>query len=261
MGSVGHMLIEIFIHPTCPTCNTLLRLLRQWGFIDKVRIIDVSRDPYPAFERGVRSVPSIFIDGKLVYAGIVDFERLRRILEEGLSRRAVRLGLDELLERFFRGVLDSVATALWLYLTEDCASFFNDPQFTAAMMGIADSTFKDEMLAELRGHLEARCGEYVGDLEEHFLRVISKNFARELYWLHGRRLTWGEVSRLYTLEVLAHWAMVRAALGRVGLRVFRLSDGRFRSKIEKLRSFLESNFDRVMVEVEEEQEALKASQF
>ena len=247
--------IEIFVHPTCSTCHTLIRLLRQWGYLDRVRIIDTSKDPYTAMERGVRSVPSIFINGELVFAGVVDFKRLKVLLDGEYSSNRFEGGLEELEERFFRGVLDSVATALWLYVNEDCDAFLRDREFTMAIMNITVYSNRDEAYNELRKYLSDgnACKESIRRREDRFLAVITKNFAREIYWLHGRFLSWDEVSKLYSREVIAHWMIVRSALGRVGLRVYQISNERFREKVERVYEYMSHTFDDYMRQVIEEQ--------
>lgn len=59
----------------------------------------------------------------MVFAGIVDFKRLKALLDGEYLGNRFEGDLKELEERFFRGVLDSVATALWLYVNEDCDTF------------------------------------------------------------------------------------------------------------------------------------------
>ncbi|ADN51254.1 glutaredoxin, partial [Vulcanisaeta distributa] len=54
-----------------------------------------------------------------MFAGIVDFKRLKALLDGEYLGNRFEGDLKELEERFFRGVLDSVATALWLYVNED----------------------------------------------------------------------------------------------------------------------------------------------
>ncbi|WP_243678335.1 thioredoxin family protein [Vulcanisaeta distributa] len=251
--------VEVFVHPTCSTCHTLIRLLKQWGgYLDRVRIIDTSRDPYTAMERGVRSVPSIFINGELVFAGIVDFKRLKALLDGEYLGNRFEGDLKELEERFFRGVLDSVATALWLYVNEDCNAFLRDREFTLAITNISIYSNRDEAYDELRRYLSDvnTCREAIRSREDRFLAVITKNFAREIYWLHNKFLGWSEVSKLYSKEVIAHWMIIRSALGRVGLRAYPISNERFREKVERVYEYMSRTFDEYMKQVVDEQTSI-----
>ncbi|WP_069807303.1 thioredoxin family protein [Vulcanisaeta thermophila] len=250
--------IEVFIHPTCSTCHTLIKMLSRWGYLDRVSIIDTSKEPYIAMERGVRSVPSIFINGELVFAGIVDFKALKAMLD-GLNIRAkVEVSIEELTEDFFKGVLDTISTALWLYINADCRAFLEDRDFVMAIMNLKKYANYEELYKRLSDYLgnEVNCGEGIRAREERFLRVIARNFAREVYWLHGKALSWGEVSRLYPREVIAHWMIVRSTLGRVGLRIHRLSEGEFRAKVDRVYEYLNANFDSIISEVAREQEEI-----
>ena len=243
--------IEIFVHPTCSTCHALLRRLHRWGLLDRVRIIDTSKDPYITIERGVRSVPSIFINGELAFAGVMDFEEVRNALLGNALTRSSSPSENELVQAFMRGVLDSVATALWLYVNEDCGAFLRDKATLKAMMGIGDKEF-DEFEAIIRS---MNCAQLISSNEESFLRVISTNFAREIYWVLGR-MSWATIKDLYSREAVAHWMIVRSALGRVGLRPHRLSEPGFASKVDRVYGYLEQRFDELMDKVSKEQDEI-----
>lgn len=244
--------IEVFVHPTCSTCHALLQRLHRWGLIDKVRIIDTSKDPYVAIEKGVRSVPSIFINGELAFAGVMDFEEVRSALLGNAPMRSSSPSENELVQAFMRGVLDSVATALWLYVNEDCGAFLRDGGATLkAMMGIGD-----EELGKFEAIVQGmNCAQLVSSNEESFLRVISTNFAREIYWVLGK-VSWATVKSLYSREAVAHWMIVRSALGRVGLRPHRLSEPGFASKVDRVYEYLERRFDELMDKVSKEQDEI-----
>ena len=255
---VSSLNVEVFVHPTCSTCHTLLKLLKQWGYLDRVKVIDTSVDPYIAVERGVRSVPSVFINGELIFAGIVDFKKLKTILDGEFSGNSLDVSIEEVEERFFRGVLDSVATALWLFVNEDCDAFLRDKDFVMAITNISVLSNRDGIYENLRRHLGDinRCREAIMRREDKFLSVITRNFAREIYWLHGKFLDWSEVSRLYPREVIAHWMIVRSALGRVGLRLHPIGEERFWSKVVKIYEYMSRTFDDYMKQVIEEQDSI-----
>lgn len=243
--------IEVFVHPTCSTCHALLQRLHRWGLLEKVRIIDTSKDPYVAIEKGVRSVPSIFINGELIFAGVMDFEEVKSALLGNALVHSSPLSENELVQAFMRGVLDSVATALWLYVNEDCSAFLRDRATLKAMMGIGD-----EELGKFESIINGmNCAQLVSSNEESFLRVISTNFAREIYWVLGR-VSWATVRDLYSKEAVAHWMIVRSALGRVGLRPHRLSEPSFASKVDRVYGYLGQRFDELMDRVSKEQDEI-----
>ena len=257
---LGLMEVEIFVHPTCTTCHTLIRLLRQWNLIDKVKIYDTSKDPYIALERGVRSVPSIFIDNELVFAGIVDFAKLRQLLMGLKAPEEAKLSDDELAARFIRGVLDSVATAAWLYVNEDCSAFTRDLKFLKAItnLSILDGKYVDRLVSLLNNPYT--CRSLIEANEEGFLRAISVNFVREVYWLMGK-VDWGEVSSKYSIESIAHWLMVRGSVSRVGLIPHRLSEEKFRAKVTKVYEYIKAHFSELMDKVSREQAELESDPY
>ncbi|MFP3485458.1 MAG: glutaredoxin [Vulcanisaeta sp.] len=198
----------------------------------------------------------MFINGELIFAGIVDFKKLKAILDGEFSSNSLNLSIEEIEERFFRGILDSVATALWLYVNEDCDAFLRDKDFVMAITNISTLSNRDEVFENLRKHLGDinRCREAIMRREDKFLSVITKNFAREIYWLHGKFLDWSEVSKLYPREVIAHWMIVRSALGRVGLRLHSISEERFWSKVMRVYEYMSRTFNDYMRQVIEEQD-------
>ncbi|MBW9141045.1 MAG: thioredoxin family protein, partial [Candidatus Aramenus sp.] len=250
------MKVEIFTHKSCTECNLLIEFLDQRGLLGKVQLIDTELYPFLAIERGVISTPSVFIDSKLVYAGTVDFEELARILSGEYVKKEVNK--EELVNKLMYGIVDSFAATAWLYVNRDFDSFMAQKDFVMAVTGLALSDNAEEEYNYLRNVMLKEGEKYLEQWEEKMMRNISSNFVRELYWLYRSKLPLEKVKSLYPIEVFAHWLMIRgASVGRVGVRIYPLSDAEVMKRILKVYNFMMSNYDALWEKVEKEQKNLE----
>jgi len=253
------MEVQIFTHKNCVECNMLLEYLENKGLLGKVKIIDTELYPFLAFERGVISTPSIFIDGKLVYAGIVDFEEFERILSgEKVTRQ---IDKDKLVEKLMLGIVDSFAATAWLYINRDFDSFLAQKDFVMAVTGLSllDEKEREEYYNYLKNIMIKEGEKYLEEWKPRMLRNISSNFIREIFWLYETKISKEVVMQKYSVEVFAHWLMVRGgAVGRVGLRIYPLSDSTLMRRVLEAYNFMLGNYDDIFNKVQKEQTELKA---
>ncbi|BDC19713.1 thioredoxin family protein [Acidianus sp. HS-5] len=250
------MKVEIFTHRNCTECNLLLEYLDQKGLLGRVQVIDTELYPFLALERGVISTPSVFIDGKLVYAGTVDFQEFERLLQ---GEKVVRkINKDELVDKLMYGIVDSFAATAWLYVNLDFDSFMAQKDFVMAVTGLVLSEDSDELYNYLRNLVIKNGAEYVKKWEDRMLRNISSNFVREIYWLYNSKLSLEEIKAKYPIEVFAHWLMVRGgSTGRVGLRIHPLTEKDTMERISRAYIYMLNNYDQLWDKVEKEQKSLK----
>lgn len=250
------MKVEIFTHRNCTECNLLLEYLDQKGLLGRVQVIDTELYPFLALERGVISTPSVFIDGKLVYAGTVDFQEFEKILQ---GEKVVRkINKDELVDKLMYGIVDSFAATAWIYVNLDFDSFMAQKDFIMAVTGLVFSENAEELYNYLRNLMIKNGVEYVKKWEDKILRNISSNFIREIYWLYGSKIPLDELRARYPLEVFAHWLMVRGgSTGRVGLRIHPLTEKDTLERISKAYIYMINNYDQLWDKVEKEQKSLK----
>ncbi|MCH4814496.1 MAG: thioredoxin family protein [Saccharolobus sp.] len=253
------MEVQIFTHKNCVECNMLLEYLENKGLLGKVKIIDTELYPFLAFERGVISTPSIFIDGKLVYAGIVDFEEFERILSgEKVTRQ---IDKDKLVEKLMLGIVDSFAATAWLYINRDFDSFLAQKDFVMAVTGLSllDEKEREEYYNYLRNIMIKEGEKHLEEWKPRMLRNISSNFIREIFWLYETKISKEVVMQKYPVEVFAHWLMVRGGtVGRVGLRIYPLSDSTLMRRVLEAYNFMLGNYDDIFNKVQKEQTELKA---
>ena len=250
------MKVEIFTHKNCTECNLLLEYLDQKGLLGRVQVIDTELYPFLALERGVISTPSVFIDGKLVYAGTVDFQEFEKILQG--EKVVKKINKDELVDKLMYGIVDSFAATAWLYVNLDFDSFMAQKDFVMAVTGLVFSEDAEELYNYLRNLMIKNGTEYVKKWEEKMLRNISSNFVREIYWLYESKLPLDEIKAKYPLEVFAHWLMVRGgATGRVGLRIHPLTEKDTMERISRAYTYMLNNYDQLWDRVEKEQKSLK----
>ncbi|MQL55198.1 thioredoxin family protein [Acidianus ambivalens] len=251
------MKVEIFTHKNCTECNLLLEYLDQKGLLGRVQIIDTELYPFLALERGVISTPSVFIDGKLVYAGTVDFQEFEKLLQG--EKIVKKINKDELVDKLMYGIVDSFAATAWLYVNLDFDSFMAQKDFVMAVTGLVFSEDAEELYNYLRNLMIKNGLEYVKKWEDKMLRNISSNFVREIYWLYGSKLSLEQIKAKYPLEVFAHWLMVRGgSTGRVGLRIHPLTEKDTMERISKAYMYMINNYDQLWEKVEKEQKSLKS---
>ncbi|WP_338604775.1 thioredoxin family protein [Sulfolobus tengchongensis] len=253
------MEVEIFIHKTCVECNMLLEYLENKGLLSKVKIIDTELYPFLAFERGVISTPSVFIDGKLVYAGAVDFDEFEKIISG--EKIIKQIDKNNLIEKLMYGIVDSFAATAWLYINRDFDSFMAQKDFVIAVTGLAllNDSEKEEYYNYLRNVMIKEGEKYIEEWKPKMLRNIASNFIRELFWLYEKKISKDVVIQKYPLEVFAHWLMVRGgAVGRVGVRIHSLSNTIIMNRILDAYNFMLENYDELFNKIEKEQTELKA---
>ena len=252
------MKIEIFTHKNCVECNFLIEYLEKNGYLGKVTIIDTELYPFLAFERGVISTPSVFVDGKLVFAGVVDYEELTKILS-GENLR-INVNKDELIDKLMFGIINSFAATAWLYVNKDFDSLIAQKDFIFAVTGLAltDEKEAEELYNYLRNIMIKEGEKYFEIWKDKMKRAISANFIRELYWLYEKKLHEEYVKSKYPLEVFAHWLMVRGgAVGRVGLRIHPLSEKDVILRINEAYMYMFDNYDNLWDKVIKEQEEIR----
>jgi len=250
--------VEIFIHRNCIDCNILLEWLEQKNLLGFVQVIDTELYPFLALERGVLSTPSIFIDGKLYFAGVVDYDELEKILtlDNVTSKRII--DKEKLVEKLMEGITNSFAVTAWIYINRDFDALFAQKDFVMAVTGLVDSENSEEMYNYLRTVMLRDGEKYLEEWKEVMIRRIASNFVRELYWLYNRKLDPEDVKKRYPLETFAHWLMVRGgAVGRVGLRIHSLSNIEVVSRIAEVYDYLFKNYDEIWSRVIQEQSKIK----
>ncbi|MFP3064447.1 MAG: thioredoxin family protein [Sulfolobus sp.] len=251
------MKVEIFTHRTCTECNMLLEFLEQKGLLGKVTVIDTELYPFIAFERGVISTPSVFIDGKLVFAGVVDYEELEKLLRG--ENVKVTINKDELVQKLMFGIINSFAATAWLYVNRDFDAFMAQRDFVLAVtsLSLVDQQTANEYYNYLRNVMVKEGEKYLEEWKDKMLRVIAANFIRELYFLYERKLSNEEIMSKYPLEVFAHWLMIRGGtVGRVGLRIHPLSEKDTLNRISEAYVYMLSNSSSLWDKIIKEQEEL-----
>ncbi|MEM1626807.1 MAG: thioredoxin family protein [Sulfolobaceae archaeon] len=250
--------VEIFIHRNCVDCNILLDWLEQKNLLGKVQVIDTELYPFLALERGVLSTPSIFVDGKLYFAGVVDYDELERILEFDTVPVKSNLDKEKLVEKLMEGITNSFAVTAWIYVNRDFDALFAQKEFIMAITGLVNSSNSEELYNYLRTIMLKEGEKYLEKWKDVMIRRIATNFVRELYWLYNRKIDAEEVKRKYPLETFAHWLMIRGgAVGRVGLRIHSLSNVNVLSRIAEVYDYLFKNYDELWFKVIQEQDKIK----
>lgn len=101
--------LEIYIAPQCPYCPKTVRTLIPLSFATRliqVSIIDTTLFPEIAADRGLRSVPTTFLDESFSWTGAVDLHEIINILE---NRDPSQLSTESLKKMIHEGLAGKVA--------------------------------------------------------------------------------------------------------------------------------------------------------
>lgn len=251
------MRVEIFTHRNCIECNMLIEWLEERGYLHKVKLIDTELYPFLAFERGVISTPSVFIDGKLVFAGIVDYDELERIL--GGEEIKVKVNKDELVNKFMEGIVNSFAATANLYVNKDFDAILTQKDFVMAVTGLALTDNAEDLYNYLRNVVMKNSEELFDAWKERMKRVIAANFVRELYWLYREKVPFEKAASLYPFEVFYHWVQIRGgAVGRVGLRIHPINETEVVERVREVYEYLRENYEALWDKVIKEQKEIES---
>jgi len=240
---------EIYSHLTCPTSYRLYKKLQGTGLLNRVIIRDMGLDLFGGLVRGVVSVPAVYYSGVLVYSGYFDVDEAVETLAKEKIPVLEDFDYSEASVLAMEGVLDSYATALWLYLTDSIESILRLRGFIEAVSrhvfykGRSGESY-DRLAREVVELYRGERGVYLERLRE----IVARNFVRELAWL-GRdpRAYRGRVNRDY----LEHLLLARAALGRIGL-FMGYSVSIHRERVEEVYRYLSSSWDDISEKVSKE---------
>jgi len=235
--------------------------LKEKGLYDEVEIIDVAERPYEAIVNGVISVPAIFVDGKIIATGHVDFDTLYDRITTKRVYADEDVDAKYGLKQVFIALLDSLATAAWVYLREDIKEIIEYRVLIEPTIGIVDwdEERKEKYLNEVYQYFLDKKDMFMKTYKRYFFKNISKNFIREQVWLY-KKLPNRSVFEKYTFEVFVHWLSVRGAIGRVGMKLDVFESEHKIQRVRDVYNHIKENFDSILNEVKKEQERINEMQ-
>ncbi len=248
---------EIYSHLTCPTSYRLFKRLLERNIILRVVVRDVGLDLFGGVSRGVVSVPSIFYRGVLIYSGYLDVEEASRVVESGDLPMLEEFDYGEASVLAMEGILDSYATALWLYLTDSIESPLSLKPFIEAVSrhifyrGRSSESY-EKLAREVRELYNSEKSLYVERLRD----IVAKNIVREVIWLGRDPMRYREK---IDLEYLEHLLLARAALGRIGLFMGYNAEA-YRRRVEELYQHLRNTWDELVEKIEKETKKILGDQ-
>ncbi len=248
---------EVYSHLTCPTSYRLFKRLLERGVVGRVVVRDVGLDLFAGVSRGVVSVPSIFYRGGLIYSGYFDVEEVLRVVEGGDLPVLEEFDYGEGSVLAMEGVLDSYATALWLYLTDSIESILLLRPFIESVSrhifyrGRSPESY-GELARGVRELYDSERSLYVERLRD----IVARNIVREVIWLGRDPMRYREK---IDLEYLEHLLLARAALGRIGLFMGYNIEAH-RKRVEELYQHLRETWEEHVEKVEKETKKILGDQ-
>ena len=92
--------VELFVMPGCPICPQMERLFKQLheeGKLDRLEVVDITRQPERAQQLGIRSAPSYLINGVL-FSGMKQRSEIEQLLQQNEGEKWRSLLSEELTE-------------------------------------------------------------------------------------------------------------------------------------------------------------------
>ncbi len=242
----------VYLHKGCSDSYRLFKRLSDAGLAGKVVFLDAEKNPFQAYSKGILSVPAVEWRGAIVFQGRVWFDALRNIVEKGeLPRRKV--SVEEAVDSFLKGVLSAFTAVAWAYVQWSLRELASFTPFSLAVTGLTlHSGNVEKVYEEFKQAVAQREAELLEEIRGGMLRSMAGNFARELYWVHGRVPDREETERLYPFKVFSHWLMLRPTYGRVGIMLRKPEDS-LENRLLEAYEYTLSKLDEIKGRVEEEQ--------
>jgi predicted thioredoxin/glutaredoxin len=203
-------------------------------------------DLFSGVIRGIVSVPSVFYGDVLIYSGYFDVDEAARVIESKALPIIDSFDYGEASVLAMEGILDSYATALWLYLTDSIESPLAVKPFIEAVSrhifyrGRSSESY-ERLAEEIRELYRDEKNLYVERLRE----IVARNIVREIIWL-------GRDPRKYREKIdrdyLEHLLLARAALGRIGLFMGYKTEIH-KKRVEELYEHLQKTWDELSEKV------------
>ncbi len=238
---------KVYSHLTCPTSYRLFKKLRSSGALESVILTDTGLDPFDAISRNVVSVPAIFYNDNLIYSGYFDVDEAVNTISTGSLPSLEDFDYTEASVMAMEGLLDSYATALWIFLTDRIESPLRLRSFIEAVSRHVFYRYRsDESYERLRKEI---IDLYRGERNlylERLREAVTRNVIRELIWL-------GKDPNIYreriSLEYIEHLLLARTAIGRIGLFMGYSGEKIHRERIRDLYTHLTNRWGDVVESV------------
>lgn len=185
-------------------------------------------------------------------SGIIDFDNLDNLLEYPPKvQRSFSLDLNELTIKLLRGILDNLVTTIWFYFSEDIEVFLEFSKFVNALLQLYN--FNDDkrqvIFNNIKNHFSENKSTYLEKYIPKAVMLISKQFLREIYWLHEISVSKNFIKKNYSLNTFIHWIMSRSSFGRIGLTPTYLKNKIKFEKVKVIYDYILTNVDMLMEKI------------
>lgn len=241
--------IRVYSHLTCPTSYRLFKRLRNSGALDRITLIDTGIDPFGALSHGVVSVPAIFYGDTMIYSGYFDVDEASSVIATGSLPSIEDFDYDEASVRTMEGLLDSYATALWIFLTDRIDSPLKMRSFIEAVSRHVFYRYRSgESYERLRKEVMDLYNSEKGLYIERLREIVARNIVREAMWLKRDPLYLEKLDEGY----VEHLLLARVAMGRIGLFMGYGSEKIYVERVRDLQRYLVERWRDIVESVSKE---------
>mgnify|MGYP001626241385 CR=1 FL=1 len=195
--------MEIYYHPTCLSSYKLIKGLYEEGYLDKVNLINTANDFSRALDKGVISVPYVFVKGRPSLVDPVTHEEVMDLLT---GKKRGPLSLEEAASNFVRAVMASSFAVTGAVIRGSFSHLLRGNFLKAASKAsLYEPSFSFRELTEFMRKNDSRLFE---ENRDRMVRTVAYDIVRISFWSGNTRLEENSVKMLL---------LSRGSLGRVAI--------------------------------------------
>lgn len=190
----------------------LIKDLLRYHIIDKVRLINVSKNIIHTLSNKVLVVPAVFVDDKL---WLIDPFKSKYIVDLILNRRKyleAPTNINEAFDAFINTIKYNISLILPVLILKSFKPLI-DREFIAVASKLRAAN-KEHLVNELIKNIVRNEPKIISNLYDEAVRTIAVNFIRETYWVLK------SVERIKTYvsrDAIGSWILSKMSIGRIGL--------------------------------------------
>jgi len=234
------MELTLYSHDTCPNSQKFIKLLKEIKVYDYINVINTAEKSFDSYQKGLLSVPALFLDEQLIVSGLFD----ETWIKSHFQLYSTELPSNEVIfKKYISAILDNVATGSSIFLYEDHSRILDNKNYILVTTGLNKIIVKDNnsIIDKIKQIIQDRFTTFFKEKQSLFLKSISINFLREVHWLENEISSLEYILEKYNETSLKHWLYTRATLGRIGIEP-NIDSKMLRTKSLLVWNYLQENF-------------------
>ncbi|MDP7975990.1 MAG: hypothetical protein RAK25_02455 [TACK group archaeon] len=196
--------MEIYYHPSCISSYNLIKGLESAGYLEAVHLINTAQEFQDAMEKGVISVPYVFVGGRPMLVDPVTYDEVIDLFE---GKKRASITIDQAAQNFVKSVSASAFAATACLLRGSFRPLLSGGfPFAASKVYLHGYDFR---LGELLTYINDNDARLFEESRDHLIRSVAYNLMRISFWSGSE----DDLDDL-TIKMLL---LARGSLGRVAI--------------------------------------------